>query len=151
MALLEILTQVLTTAYDADDLITLVHSVKPDYSRNGTFVFNRNTLADIRKLKDGAGQYVFQASMSLQGGVTNTILGHPYVEAVDMVNAAQDAAPIAFGDFRRGYMIVDRINLAVLRDPFTQATTGNVRYIARKRVGGQVIMPEAIVKLTQKA
>ena len=139
------------TAYDADDLITLVHSVKPDYSRNGTFVFNRNTLAAIRKLKDGAGQYVFQASMSLQGGVTNTILGHPYVEAVDMVNAAQDASPIAFGDFRRGYMIVDRINLAVLRDPFTQATTGNVRYIARKRVGGQVIMPEAIVKLTQKA
>jgi HK97 family phage major capsid protein len=48
-------------------------------------------------------------------------------------------------------MIVDRIALAVLRDPFTQATTGNVRYIARRRVGGQVIMPEAIVKLTQKA
>jgi HK97 family phage major capsid protein len=43
-------------------------------------------------------------------------------------------------------MIVDRIALAVLRDPFTQATTGNVRYIARRRVGGQVILPEAIVK-----
>jgi HK97 family phage major capsid protein len=84
-------------------------------------------------------------------GVTNTILGHPYVEATDMPNAAQDASMIAFGDFRRGYMIVDRIALAVLRDPFTQATTGNVRYIARRRVGGQVIMPEAIVKLTQKA
>jgi len=54
--------------------------------------------------------------------------------------------PIAFGDFRRAYMIVDRINLAVLRDPFTQATTGNVRYVARKRTGGQVILAEAIVK-----
>ncbi len=139
------------TAYDADDLIGLVHSIKSDYSKNGTWVFNRNTLSNIRKLKDGAGQYVFQAGMSLQGGVTNTILGHPYVEATDMPNAAQDASMIAFGDFRRGYMIVDRIALAVLRDPFTQATTGNVRYIARRRVGGQVIMPEAIVKLTQKA
>ena len=139
------------TAYDADDLIGLVHSIKSDYSKNGTFVFNRNTLSNIRKLKDGAGQYVFQAGMSLQNGVTNTILGHPYVEATDMPNAAQDASMIAFGDFRRGYMIVDRIALAVLRDPFTQATTGNVRYIARRRVGGQVIMPEAIVKLTQKA
>jgi HK97 family phage major capsid protein len=94
---------------------------------------------------------VFQAGMSLQGGVTNTILGHPYVEATDMPNAAQDASMIAFGDFRRGYMIVDRVALSVLRDPFTQATTGNVRYIARRRVGGQVILPEAIVKLTQKA
>jgi HK97 family phage major capsid protein len=139
------------TAYDADDLIGLVHSIKSDYSKNGTWVFNRNTLSNIRKLKDGAGQYIFQAGMSLQNGVTNTILGHPYVEATDMPNAAQDASMIAFGDFRRGYMIVDRIALAVLRDPFTQATTGNVRYIARRRVGGQVIMPEAIVKLTQKA
>jgi len=139
------------SAYDADDLIGLVHSIKSNYSKNGTWVFNRNTLSNIRKLKDGAGQYVFQAGMSLQSGVTNTILGHPYVEATDMPNAAQDASMIAFGDFRRGYMIVDRIALAVLRDPFTQATTGNVRYIARRRVGGQVIMPEAIVKLTQKA
>lgn len=139
------------TAYTADDLIGLVHSIKSDYSKNGTWVFNRNTLSNIRKLKDGAGQYVFQAGMSLQGGVTNTILGHPYVEATDMPNAAQDASMIAFGDFRRGYMIVDRVALSVLRDPFTQATTGNVRYIARRRVGGQVILPEAIVKLTQKA
>ena len=55
--------------------------------------------------------------------------------------------PVAFGDFRRAYMIVDRVAMAVLRDPFTQATTGNVRYVARRRVGGQVILPEAIVKL----
>jgi HK97 family phage major capsid protein len=53
---------------------------------------------------------------------------------------------VAFGDFRRGYMIVDRVAMSVLRDPFTQANTGNIRYIARRRVGGQVILPEAIVK-----
>ena len=131
----------------ADGLISLVHNVKSDYSRNGTFVFNRTTLAAIRKLKDTAGQYVFQAGMSLQGGVTNTVLGMPYVEATDMPSEGANTFPVAYGDFRRGYMIVDRVNLAVLRDPFTQATTGNVRYIARKRVGGQVIQKEAISKL----
>jgi HK97 family phage major capsid protein len=131
----------------ADGLISLVHNIKSDYSRNGTFVFNRTTLAKIRKLKDTAGQYVFQAGMSLQGGVTNTILGQPYVEATDMPSEGANTFPVAFGDFRRAYMIVDRVNLAVLRDPFTQATTGNVRYIARKRVGGQIVQAEAISKL----
>ena len=134
------------SALTADGLITLVHSIKAEYGRAGVFVFNRSTLADIRKLKDTAGQYVFQAGMMLQGGVTNTILGYGYVEATDMPDVAAGAKPVAFGDFRRAYMIVDRVALAVLRDPFTQATTGNVRYVARRRVGGQVILAEAIVK-----
>ena len=63
-----------------------------------------------------------------------------------MPDVAANAFPVAFGDFNRAYMIVDRINMAVLRDPFTQATSGNVRYIARRRVGGQVVQAEAIVK-----
>tara|TARA_R100001460_G_scaffold16945_4_gene36833 strand:- start:1671 stop:2891 length:1221 start_codon:yes stop_codon:yes gene_type:complete len=134
------------TALTADGLLTLVHSIKSEYSRNGTFVFNRGTLAAIRKLKDTAGQYVFQAGMMLTGGVTNTILGFPYIEATDMPDVGSGTKPVAFGDFNRAYMIVDRINMAVLRDPFTQATTGNVRYIARRRVGGQVVQAEAIVK-----
>jgi len=130
----------------ADGLITLVHSIKSDYGKNGSFVFNRSTLAAIRKLKDTAGQYVFQAGMSLQGGATNTVLGHPYLEVADMPDVGAGTYPICFGDFRRAYMIVDRVQLAVLRDVYTQATSGNVRYIARRRVGGQVVMPEAIVK-----
>jgi len=134
-------------AVTADGLISLVHNIKSDYTRNGTFVFNRATLASIRKLKDTAGQYVFQTGMMLGGNMVNTILGHPYVEATDMPSEAANTFPVAFGDFRRAYMIVDRVNLAVLRDPFTQATTGNVRYIARKRVGGQVVQKEAINKL----
>ena len=128
-------------------MISLVHNIKSEYGRNGVFVFNRSTLAAIRKLKDTAGQYVFQVGMSLTGGASNTILGYPYVEATDMPDVAGGAYPVAFGDFRRAYMIVDRVSLAVLRDPFTQATTGNVRYIARRRVGGQVVQAEAINKL----
>jgi len=134
-------------AVTGDGLISLVHNIKSDYTRNGTFVFNRATLASIRKLKDTAGQYVFQPGMMLGGNMVNTILGHPYVEATDMPSEGSNTYPVAFGDFRRAYMIVDRVNLAVLRDPFTQATTGNVRYIARKRVGGQVVQAEAINKL----
>lgn len=134
------------TALLADGLITLVHSIKSEYSNNGSFVFNRTTLAAIRKLKDTAGQYVFQAGMSLQGGVPNTILGFPYVQATDMPDVAANAFPVLFGDFSRAYMIVDRVALAVQRDPFTQATSGNVRYVARRRVGGQVVQAEAIVK-----
>jgi len=134
-------------AVTGDGLISLVHNIKSDYTRNGTFVFNRATLASVRKLKDTAGQYVFQTGMMLGGNMVNTILGHPYVEATDMPSEGSNTYPVAFGDFRRAYMIVDRVNLAVLRDPFTQATTGNVRYIARKRVGGQVIQSEAINKL----
>ena len=130
----------------ADGLITLVHSIKSEYGRNGTFIFNRTTLAAIRKLKDTAGQYVFQTGMSLQAGVPNTVLGSPYIEVTDMPDVAANAYPIAFGDFRRAYMIVDRVQLAVLRDVYTQATSGNVRYIARRRVGGQIVQAEAIVK-----
>ncbi len=135
-----------SSALTADGLISLVHGIKSDYGKNGVFVFNRSTLSAIRKLKDTAGQYILQTGMNLEGGAINTILGHPYIEAADMADIGANAYPIAFGDFRRAYMIVDRVSLAVLRDPFTQATTGNVRYIARRRVGGQVIQAEAIVK-----
>ena len=134
------------TALTADGLITLVHSIKSEYARSGTFVFNRSTLSAIRKLKDTAGQYVFQAGMMLTGGVTNTILGYPYVEATDMAEVGSSAKPIVFGDFARAYLIIDRVQMSVLRDEMTQATTGNVRYIARRRVGGQVVQAEAIVK-----
>jgi len=133
-----------SASLNANSLITLYHAVKPDYSRNGTFVMNRSTLAAVRKLQDGAGNYVFQAGFSLQVGVPNTILGAPYVEATDVADVGSSTKPIFFGDFRRGYLIVDRVQMSVMRDPFTQATSGNVRYIARRRIGGQVILPEAI-------
>ena len=65
-----------------------------------------------------------------------------------MPDIGDGTKPIIFGDFRRGYLIVDRTQLSIMRDPFTQATSGNVRYIARRRVGGQVILPEALATIT---
>jgi HK97 family phage major capsid protein len=65
-----------------------------------------------------------------------------------MPSVGNGLVPVVFGDFRRGYMIVDRTVLSIMRDPFTQAASGNVRYIARRRVGGQVILDEALTKIT---
>ena len=138
-------------ALTADGLISLYHEPKAEYAQNGSFIMSRSTLAAVRKLKTSSNDYVFQAGNQLSGGMVSTILGAPYVQATDMPAVGAGNKPIAFGDFRRGYMIVDRVNLAILRDPFTQATSGNVRYVARKRIGGQVILPEAIKTQTVSA
>jgi len=131
-----------------DDLINLMHDIKTPYMSGATFMFNRQTLGEIRKLKDTAGQYIFQTGFSGQAGVPNSILGSPYVEAPDVADIAADAKSVIYGDFRRGYMIVDRVALSVLRDPYSQASSGNVRYIARRRVGGEVVLAEAMRVLT---
>lgn len=139
------------TTLTGDGLISLYHEPKAEYAANGTWVFSRSTLAVIRKLKTSSNDYLFQAGNQLAGGMVSTILGAPYVQATDMPAVGSSAKPVAFGDFKRAFMIVDRVNLAILRDPFTQATSGNVRYVARKRVGGQVILPEAIKTQTVSA
>jgi HK97 family phage major capsid protein len=108
---------------------------------------NRSTVSAVRKLKDGGGQYIYQPGL-YQMSVGSNILGHPIVEATDMPNVGGGLKPVLFGDFRRGYMIVDRVSLSIMRDPFTQAASGNVRYLARRRVGGQVILPEALTTIT---
>jgi HK97 family phage major capsid protein len=128
-------------------LINAAHNVKAEYARNGSFILSRSTLARIRKMQDGEGQYVFQPGVYAMG-VGSNILGHPIVECTDMPAISNGSVPVVFGDFRRGYMIVDRTTLSIMRDPFTQANTGNVRYIARRRVGGQVILDEALTKIT---
>ena len=144
-------TAAAAAAIATDDLMDLVHGLQSEYARNAAFMLNRTTLGEIRKLKDTAGQYIFQTGFSGQSGLPNTILGHAYVEAVDMADIAAAAKPVVFGDYRRGYMIVDRVALSVLRDPYSQASTGNVRYIARRRVGGEVVLAEAMRALTMAA
>tara|TARA_R110002153_G_scaffold11188_7_gene43184 strand:+ start:1689 stop:2909 length:1221 start_codon:yes stop_codon:yes gene_type:complete len=144
-------TAAAAAALATDDLMDLIHGLKSEYARSASFMMNRATLGAIRKLKDTAGAYIFQTGFSGQAGLPNTILGHAYVEAPDMADIAAAAKPIVFGDFRRGYMIVDRIALSVLRDPYSQAATGNVRYIARRRVGGEVVLAEAMRALKMAA
>ena len=133
-----------SAAITTDNLMDLVHGLKSEYAANATMMFNRSTLGIIRKLKDTAGQFIFQTGFSGQSGAPNTIIGIPYVEAPDVADAASGAKSVLIGDFRRGYMIVDRLALSVLRDPFSQASGGLVRYLARRRVGGEVVLAEAM-------
>jgi HK97 family phage major capsid protein len=129
----------------ADGFLDCFHALKSAYERNAVWTMNRQTVGKARKLKDGNGDYLFM--MGLPNGAPNTILGAPYVEVPDMPAVAAGAYPVAFGDFNRGYSLVDRVSMVMLRDPYTQAPTNMVRYLFRKRLGGQVTMPEAIQPL----
>lgn len=131
-----------------DGIIKLAFSVKEQYWPNARFVLNRFSLRDIRILKDTAGNYLWQPAADgvhgLSTGLPATLYGYPYTIAVDMPNAASNALTIAFGDFKRAYWISDRIEIQTLRDPYTQASNGAVVLHARKRVGGQAVLPEAL-------
>ncbi|KAF0136978.1 MAG: HK97 family phage major capsid protein [Xanthobacteraceae bacterium] len=129
----------------ANGLLTLKYGLKTAYARNATWVLNRTTLGSVRKLKDADKNYIWMPGI---GGQPNTIDGDPYVEVPDMPSEGAGTTPIAYGDFSRGYTLVDRIAMEMLRDPYTQATAGNVRFIFRRRLGGQVVLAEAIRKLT---
>jgi len=80
-------------------------------------------------------------------GRPNTIDGDPYLEFPDMPSEGAGTYPITYGDFRRGYTMVDRIAMEMLRDPYSQATGGKVRFIFRRRTGGKVTLGEAFRKL----
>lgn len=129
----------------ADGLIDLFFAVKDAYARNGTWMLKRGTLGSVRKLKGSDNNYLWQPGLG--SSIPSSLLDRPYVEAVDMPAIAANAFPVLFGDFRRGYILIDRVQMAVLRDPFSQASSGAIRFHARKRVGGQVVNAEAIRKL----
>ncbi len=140
-------------ALKADDIITLFYAVKTMYLNNAIFVMNRALIEQVRKLKDVDEQYLWQPG--LNGAQQSTLLGKPVIEVPDMVSATSPFVAndiiIGFGDFRRAYTIVDRITMSIIRDMFTLSDQGLVRFVARKRVGGQVVRAEAIVLLDVKA
>lgn len=117
-----------------DVLIDLAYAVKSSYRVNAHFVMNRATQAQVRKLKDGDGTYLWQPS--IEPGQAPTLMGFPVAEAEDMLDIAADSLSIAFGDFRRGYLIVDRVGVRVLRDPYSAKPY--VLFYTTKRVGGGV-------------
>lgn len=118
----------------ADILVDLVYSLKAGYRQNAAFVMNRKTQAVLRKFKDANGQYLWQPPVS--AGAPATLLGFPLAEAEDMPNIAADAVAVAFGDFRRGYLVVDRAGVRILRDPYSAKP--HVLFYTTKRVGGGV-------------
>jgi len=124
----------------ADGIINLKYSLKGAYAPGAVFMMKRATVASVRKLKDTTNQYLWQPSLQL--GQPDMLLGHPIYEADDMAVEAANALPIAFGNFKAGYQIVDRFGIRTLRDPYSAKP--NVEFYTTKRVGGDVKDFEAI-------
>lgn len=128
-------------AADASDvLLDTVYSLKAGHRQNASWVMNRRTQGEIRKLKDADGNYLWQPATSADGRAT--LMNFAITEAEDMPDIAADATAIAFGDFRNGYLIVDRMGVRVLRDPYSAKPY--VLFYTTKRVGGGVQNFEAI-------
>jgi HK97 family phage major capsid protein len=118
----------------SDVLIDLIYAVKAGYRQNGHFVMNRKTQAAVRKFKDEGGNYLWQPPAAANGRAT--LMSFPLIEAEDMPDVAANSYSVAFGDFKRGYLVVDRAGVTVLRDPFTAKPY--VLFYTTKRVGGGV-------------
>jgi HK97 family phage major capsid protein len=118
----------------SDILISLAYAVKGGYRQNGTFIMNRETQATIRRFKDAQGNYIWQPPATV--GATASLMNFPVVEAEDMPAMASNSFSVAFGDFRRGYLVVDRMGVRILRDPYSAKPY--VLFYTTKRVGGGV-------------
>ncbi len=118
----------------SDVLIDLVHALKSGYRQNAVWMMNRRVQAEIRKLKDADGNYLWQPAAA--AGARPTLMGFPVVEVEDMPDMAAGSLSVAFGDFRRGYLVVDRAGVRVLRDPYSAKPY--VLFYTTKRVGGGV-------------
>jgi len=132
------------SALTADGIIKLFYGLPEFYAKNGKFVMNRSSIQAVRLFKDQNDQYLWQPSY--QAGQPSALLGRPVVEAVDMPDVAAGTYPILFGDFKAGYLIVDRTNMAVQRLTEVYATQGLVGFLFWKRVDAQVILAEALKK-----
>lgn len=117
-----------------DKLIDLIYATKTQYRQNGRFVLNRRTVSQVRKFKDAQGNYIWNAA--LQPGQSASLLGFPVTEIEAMPDVAANALAVAFGDFEKGYLIVDRAGVRVLRDPYSAKP--HVLFYTTKRVGGGV-------------
>lgn len=125
-----------------DVFIDALHSLRPDYLNEAVWVMSRSTLAAVRKLKDSNGHYLWQAG--LEGDFRQRLLGYPIELSDEMpaLNMEEASSAIAFGNFKRGYQIVDRAGTRVLRDPYSSKPY--VEFYTTRRVGGNLIDCRAI-------
>jgi HK97 family phage major capsid protein len=115
-----------------DKMVDVIYSLKAGYRQNARWVMSRNSQAQIRKFKDAQGNYLWQPAATADGNAS--LLAFPVVESEYMPDIATDVHAIAFGDFKRGYLIVDRVGVRVLRDPFS--TKPYILFYTTKRVAG---------------
>ena len=118
----------------------LVYSLRARYRNNAQWVTSKLVLAALRKYKDTTGQYLGQPALT--AGQPATFMGYGITEAEDMPAVGAGAFSLAFGDFREGYLIADRVGMRITRDEIT--TPGFVKFYVRKRVGGKLRNSQAI-------
>ncbi|GGD98739.1 phage capsid protein [Polymorphobacter glacialis] len=123
-----------------DKLIDLVHALAAPYRQGASWVMNSATLARVRKMKDLDGAFLWQPALAADQPAT--LLGYPVIEADAMPDVAADSLSIAFGNFQAGYLVAQRRETVVLRDPFSNKPF--VHFYATKRVGGVVVDSRAI-------
>ncbi|WP_443027055.1 phage major capsid protein [Sphingomonas sp. GB1N7] len=123
-----------------DRLIDLVQALRAPYRQGAVFVMNAATVSRIRKFKTADGQFLWVPSLA--AGQAATLLGYPVIEAEDMPDVAANSLSVAFGNFRAGYLIAERSETVILRDPYSNKPF--VNFYATKRIGGCVSNSEAI-------
>lgn len=123
-----------------DTLYDVVYALRARYRNNARWLTSKLVLASMRKYKDADNNYLWQPSLIV--GQPSTFMGYAVNEAEDMPAVAANAFPVAFGDFREGYLIADRVGMRITRDEIT--TPGFVKFYVRKRVGGKIRNSEAI-------
>lgn len=130
----------------ADSMIDLTGDMKRGY--RPMFAYNRRTLARVRKFKDGSGAYLWTPTGTggLAPGVPNEINGYPYIILPDMPDIGAGLEPVVYADFTK-YLIVDRVGIIMLRDPYSESNSDKIKYTTRKRTGADVILHEAFKKL----
>jgi len=128
------------SASPQDKLVELVHTLRSPYRQGAVWVMNATTLAAIRKFKTTDGAFLWQAGLA--SGQPDTLLGYPVIEAEDMPDIANNSLSVAFGNFKAGYLIAERTETRILRDPYSNKPF--VQFYATKRLGGCVSNSESI-------
>ena len=136
------------TAVTADEVISLIYALKAPYRKNAKFLMNDSTVAALRKLKDGNGQYLWQPS--IMAGQPDKLLGYDIYTSPYVPVMAAGAYAIAYGDFMN-YWIADRTGRTVQRLNELYSTNGQVGFVATERVDGKIILPEGVQILKMHA
>lgn len=133
----------------ADDLINVQTDLMEAYQANAIWAMRRKTWATIMKLKGTDNNYLLDPMLMFREGAELRVLGKRVILMSDMpADDTEGNVPIAYGDFREGYVILDRIGIRLLRDPYT--TKGVVKFYTTKRTGGDVVNFQAIKRLKIK-
>ncbi|KJV38192.1 phage major capsid protein [Acinetobacter brisouii] len=133
--------------FDSDGLLNLIYATRKAYRNGALFMMTNLTQAKVRKFKDSEGNYLWQPGLQL--GQPSTLLGYGIEENEDMPEVAADEMPVLFGNFKRAYLIVDRMGTRVLRDPYTNKPY--VGFYTTKRTGGMLLDSNAVKGLKLSA